>query len=601
MKNVRSPQALRKLQIKSIAAVSVAFFGLQALFLNATPVKPEGQRTPPGQAKKFAAGQILVQMKAGLSDEDADQIFGRHNGKSKKKINQIRLHVVDVPVGSEQAIAQSLSEDPNVDFAEVDGMVAPDDIIVNDTNVGSEWHIPKISAPAAWSTATGEGITIAILDSGVDGNHPDLVAHMVPGYNFYDNNTNTDDVFGHGTLVAGSAAGVGNNSLGVAGVAWNAKIMPIRVSDTAGYAYWSTLSSGLTYAVDHGAKVANMSFQAHLGASVISAAQYMMSKGGVAVNSAGNTGAIDTTPASDYLVSVSATDSNDARTGWSSFGPYVDVSAPGAGIYTTQGAVRGGGYAYCNGTSFSAPITAGVVALMMQANPKLPPQQIVQLLKSTATDLGDAGWDQYYGTGRVNAAAAVQAAASVVVVDSTAPTVSFSGLSSGSVVKGQQIIDVNAADNIGVAKVDLYANGALVGTDTTSPYSFSLNTTAYADGNLTLMVKASDSSGNSSSSSLTVSVRNTVDSIAPVINSVSPTSGSVLGRNSATVSASASDNIGVVSMIVIIDGAQKASSSSGSISYGWNVRKVSSGTHTIEVRAQDAMGNVTSKVVQVIK
>jgi thermitase len=431
----------------------------------------------------------------------------------------------------------------------------------------------------------------------VDPTHPDLAAQLVPGYNFYDNNTDTHDVFHHGTMVAGVAAAIGNNGVGVAGVAMNSKIMPIRVSDVNGYAYWSTLSSGLTYAADHGARVANMSYQAHLSSSVASAAQYMQSKGGLAVNSAGNTGALDSTPASDSLVTVAATDSNDARASFSSYGPYVDLSGPGVSVYTTN---LGGGYAYVSGTSFSSPTTAGVVALMMAANPALTPMQITNLLKSTAVDLGDTGWDQYYGAGRVNAAAAVQAARNSVPTDTQAPTVSFSGLASGSVIKGIASINVNASDNVAVSKVELYAGSTLIGSDSTSPYAFSLDTTTIPDGNLALTAKAYDQAGNAASASITVSVRNTSDSTAPVVNILSPSAGTVLKGN-VSIQASASDNVGVISMTLYVDGVAKASSSSGSINYTLNSRKLASGAHTIRVDAKDATGNVGTSSIQVSK
>src|SRR5439155_6843873 len=185
---------------------------------------------------------------------------------------------------------------------------------------GSEWHLTTINAPTAWDTATGSGITIAILDTGVDGTHPDLAAHMVSGWNFYDNNSDTSDVYGHGTLVAGTAAAVVNNGVGVAGVAGNASIMPVRISDPTGYAYWSTVASGLTWAADHGARVANISYSVAGSSTVISAANYFRSKGGVVAVSAGNTGALDSTSPTSSMLVVSATDSSNGVASFSTYG-----------------------------------------------------------------------------------------------------------------------------------------------------------------------------------------------------------------------------------------------------------------------------------------
>jgi len=595
MKTGKQFWGLHQRQIKAVLGVSAVFLGLQLAYLNASPVST-GKPLTLGSQKKFAKGQILVHPKAGLSEDEFDKVISGHGGKQKHKIEQIRVHVIEVPEGAEEAVAKALSHNPKIEFAEVDELV-PSVALTNDTYLGSEWHIPNIGAPAAWDISRGDGVVIAILDSGVDGTHPDLASRMVPGYNFYDSNTDSRDVVGHGTKVAGAAAAIGNNAMGVAGVAWNSLIMPLRVSDLQGWAQWSRMASALTWAADHGARVANMSYMVQGSSSVQSAAQYFRNKGGVAVNSAGNTGALDASAASDTLITVSATSSLNTRTSWSSFGAYVDISAPGSGIYTTT---MGGGYGAVNGTSFSSPITAGVLALMMSKNPNLTPSQLSNILLSTATDLGDAGWDQYYGRGLVNAAAAVQAAANAVATDSQVPTVSISGLASGSVVKGIVPINVSAADNTAVTGVDLFVDGKLIGSDAMAPYAYSWDTSTLSDGNHTLNAKAYDAAGNMGTVSVTVSVRNTTDSVAPVVTISNPLSGSVLKTN-VSIQSSATDNIGVVSMVLYVDGVQKASSLSGSLNYTLNSKKMSAGSHIIRVDAKDATGNLGTKSIQVSK
>jgi len=126
-------------------------------------------------------------------------------------------------------------------------------------------------------------------------------------------------------------AAASNNSSGVTSLAWDAKIMPVRISDPAGWAYISTIANGLTWAADHGAKVANISFAVSGSYTVQNAAQYMQSKGGSVVVAAGNSGALENVAANSSIITVSATNSSDARTSWSSYGDYVDVSAPGEG------------------------------------------------------------------------------------------------------------------------------------------------------------------------------------------------------------------------------------------------------------------------------
>lgn len=366
--------------------------------------------TADAAGERWARGRILVQAKAGMSLQNFDRALKRHLAKrSGRRVHGNGAHVVSLPLGVDETTAADLiSRDPAVAFAEVDRLVEPDAVTANDPYFGSAWHLAKIGAPDAWSYSTGAGVTIAIIDSGVDGTHPDLSSLMVAGWNFYDGNSNTADVYGHGTKVAGAAAARSNNGLGVASVSWQSKIMPLRVSLPDGTAYLSTIATAITYAADNGARVANISFQSAAGSPTIqNAAQYMKSKGGLVVISAGNTYGFESFAANDSVIAVAATDSADAKASFSSYGAYVDLAAPGVGVYST---VRGGTYGAVSGTSFAAPITGGVIALMMARNPALTPTQIESILKSTAVDLGTSGRDDYFGAGRINAAAAVAAA-----------------------------------------------------------------------------------------------------------------------------------------------------------------------------------------------
>lgn len=574
-------------------------FGTTALLSAASLVAAMLATSAPAwaQTPQWAKGRILIQPRAGLSDVELAKALNVHGGRSKQKIHGLNVHIVELPAGANEAVvAQLLARHPHIKSAELDMLVAPNQI-TNDPNFSSEYHLPIIQAPAAWDKSTGAGVTIAILDSGVDGAHPDLAAHMVPGWNFFDNNNNSADVFGHGTKVAGAAAAIGSNGAGVAGVAWNAKIMPVRVTDTAGYAYWSTMATALTWAADNGAKVANISFSVQGSATVQSAAQYMKNKGGVVVNSAGNTSAVDTTLASDTMISVSATDSADARASWSTFGPFVDVSAPGVGIWTTT---MGGGYGAVSGTSFSSPITAGVVALMKAANPSLSPATLESILKSTSVDLGTPGYDDYFGAGRVNAEAAVTKALASVSIDSQAPAVAITAPGAGA-VKGLVPVNVSASDNIGVSKVELYARGVLVAVDSVAPFAFSWDTTTGADGSAGLLAKTFDAAGNvASSATVNVTVANTVDLSPPAITISNPTNGIKIG-NSIAIAASASDNVAVATLSIYVDGALKSQSNSTTLSYTWNSRKAAAGAHVISAIAKDTSGNSTQSTVQVYK
>lgn len=545
----------------------------------------------------YAKGRLLVAPRAGLSDQELEKALKSQNAKSKGRFKSANIHVIELPPGVDEVAAmQTLKKDKRFKYVELDIAMAPA-ASVNDPSLSKSWALPKLQATTAWDTTNGSGVIIAILDSGLDSGHVDLKANYVPGWNFYDNNSNTSDVNGHGTAVAGAAAMVGNNSAGSAGVAFGAKIMPVRISSPDGYAYASTMSQALYWATDNGARVANISFSGVPGNTTVqSAAAYMRSKGGYVVAAAGNSGGLENVAAHDSILAVSATDENDARATFSSYGPYVDVSAPGVNIYS---AWSGGGYGNYWGTSFSSPIVAATAALVMAANNKLTPADIDKILKSTAVDLGAAGADQYYGAGRVNAAKAVAAAVTYVATDTQAPTISITS-PTGGVVTGVVPVDVNYSDNVGVTRAELWVNGTKVATDTTSPFAFAWDTATYASGSHTLVAKAFDAAGNAGSSS-PVSVTLGNDTIAPVIASLSLTNGMTISPSKQAVSASATDNQKVAKTSLTIDGKEVAIAYGSSISYNWNTRKVAKGGHTVTVRASDAAGNTTSKSVTVYK
>lgn len=558
-----------------------------------------GSATAEPVDKPFISGRVLVQPNAGLSATQFEEILKQHGGRSLGRLRNLPVHVVEVPVNAEDAVARALSRNPNVKFAEKDLLLSPDST-PNDPQFGSEWHLAKVQAPTAWDSSLGNGVIVAVLDSGVDPTHPDLVNKLVPGWNLYDNNADTRDVYGHGTKVAGVIGAETNNAVGVASVAAGASIMPVRVAAVTGSAASSTLASGLTWAADHGAKVANMSFAVAYSATVTSGVQYFRNKGGVAVCAAGNTGAFDATAENAYMITAGATTSTDGIASFSTSGAFVDVSAPGSSILTTT---NGGGYASVSGTSFSSPCTAGVVALMMAANPALPPAQLEALLMDTADDLGAPGWDASFGRGRVNAARAVAAAAAAKALDSQAPSVSIASPVGGTVT-GVVPVSATATDNVGVSRVDLYANGTMVGSDTVDPFQMSLDTTKLPEGKSTLVAYAYDAAGNKGiSQTVTLTVDNVPDppdTTAPAVRILSPANGAKVSGN-VTISISASDNVGLSLVQGYVDGSVQCVSNLTTLKCTWNARKAAPGSHTITARAQDAAGNLGTATIQVTR
>jgi subtilisin family serine protease len=557
---------------------------------------------PAAGAEHYARGRILVMPRAGLSASEFAKVLAPHGGRGRK-IGQSDLHIVDLPANaSEKAVVERLSKHPHIKFAELD-RAFKSNFVANDPYLGSEWHLDKVNAPAAWDLGQGKGVTVAILDSGIESSHPDLAAQIVPGFNFFDNNTNTADVYGHGTSVAGVAAAATNNGVGVAGVAGQAKIMPVRVSDSNGWAYTSMIAQGITYAADHGARVANASFGGVAGSSAIqNSAQYMKNKGGLVFVSAGNNGIDENITPTTTLIAVSATDEWDNRTSWSSYGNFVSLAAPGI-TYTTR---TGASYGQVMGTSFSSPLAAGVAALVMSANPALGSAEVEKLLFSTAADLGTTGRDNIYGYGRVDAGAALKAAAAnSIPADTQAPSVAISNLAASSTVSGVVPVDIVATDNVGVARVELKVNGTMVAVDNTAPYGFSWDTAGFANGMASVVAYAYDAAGNvAASSSISVNVANNIplvqnDTTPPTLRIANPVSGRVNGN--VTVSTSADDNSGSanVRQALYIDGRLVASGTGSALAYNWNSRKASKGTHTIQATAQDAAGNITTTSVSV--
>ncbi|PTR17268.1 subtilase family protein [Nitrosospira sp. Nsp2] len=572
---------------------------------NASGAPPESNVPGGNSSGAWANGRVLVMPRAGLTEKELGKILSEHGGKGRK-IGQSDLYIVDLPANaSEKAVAARLAHHPAFKFAEIDEMVLPD-LIPNDPYYGSAWHLSKIGASTAWDKSQGAGVTVAILDSGVDSAHPDLGTKLVPGWNFYDNNSNTSDVYGHGTKVAGAAAAASNNSIGIASVAGQSRIMPVRVSNLSGGGYWSTITQGLVHAADNGARVANVSFLGVTSSlTVQNAAQYLKNKGGLVIVSGGNTGTQQNYVSTTTMIPVSATDGNDVRASWSSYGAYIALAAPGAGIWSTT---LGGGYGAVSGTSFSSPITAGVVALMMSAAPSLLNTKIESLLFSTAVDLGAAGRDPYYGYGRVDAARAVQAAvATVPVPDTQVPSVAISSPSNGATVAGLVPVNVNAADNIGVTRVELKINSTTVAIDSTAPFAFSWDSHGVPNGLVNLVAYAVDAAGNSkASTAITVMVGNGTatipkDTTAPTVKIVNPVVGPVSGNNVA-ISVNATDNSGPMGIThtLYINGVQKASGTGSTLGYNWFIGNVGAGAHLIQAMVRDAAGNASSSSVYVM-
>ncbi len=270
-------------------------------------------------------------------------------------------------------------------------------------------YLTTIGVPSAWDVTTGsETVVVAVVDSGVDASHPDLAGRVVAGRNILKGNDDTTDERGHGTNMAGIVGAATNNALGLAGVAWAAKIMPVKVTYPSGAATDANVAAGIAWAVDHGADVISISLSAPIDGDVLQrAVDYATKRDVLVIAAAGNgASAVPEFPAAARgVVAVGATDAAGHRTSASNFGPWVDVSAPGVNVVTTT--ANGPGYTAVSGTSAATALVSGVAVLLRSAYPDASQADIADRLRRSAFGRGPVGAEGIDASGVVDAAAAL--------------------------------------------------------------------------------------------------------------------------------------------------------------------------------------------------
>lgn len=268
----------------------------------------------------------------------------------------------------------------------------------NDELYKNQSYLKQIHAPEAWDIANeNTSMTIAIVDTGIDLTHADLKDNLVAGVNLINVGSLPQDDHGHGTSVAGVIAAIGNNGMGVAGIAWKAKIMPIKAIEADGQGNEDKLGEGILYAVDHGAKIIVLSVGLHRYSPFLEeVSEYAESKGVLLISAVGNEGKAVKYPAAyPTVLAVGGVGPDNKVMLESNYGPEVDIVAPWK-VYTTA---LGGDYEYKQGTSMGAPQVAGAAALVWSRYPTMKPHEVRNLLLQTAEDIEDKGWDPYSGYG----------------------------------------------------------------------------------------------------------------------------------------------------------------------------------------------------------
>lgn len=357
-------------------------------------------------------------------------------------VTRIAIHVPTDPESDEVGLtALRLARHAAVLSVEPDSLgsvqFSPNDALyLTDPGSGlGQWGLRKTRVDQAWDVARGSPtITIAVIDTGIDAAHPDLAGVLLPGTTFLTAPDptcaigSTVDDNGHGTHVAGVIAANGNNGIGVAGVAFGVKILPIKALDCQGSGLMSDVASGVTWATDRGARIINISLGSSAGqATLQDAIRYAIARNVLVIAAAGNCGVLSSRcttlnepqypGAYPEVLAVAATDENDAHPSFSNSGAYVGISAPGVRIYSTTPTYpttlsRAGSptsYAAFSGTSQATPMVVGAAALLLSRDGTLTPAQLTARLRANADDLGVAGTDPVFGAGRLNAFRALTA------------------------------------------------------------------------------------------------------------------------------------------------------------------------------------------------
>jgi len=389
---------------------------------------PLAEPSSPG----WAPGQVLVKFKPTVSSLMKAAALVALESQAVARLPHLDVFVVRIGGGATvEETVEAFRRNPDVEYAEPNFMcrisVTPNDTLFKYqyalSNAGQVIGVPgspqgkpsaDIKAPQAWEETKGlASVIIAVIDTGVDLNHFDLKNKLVSsGRDFVNSDLSASDDHGHGTLVAGIAAAETNNDEGVAGVAWNARILPVKVLDASGNGPTDTVAQGIIWATDNGAAVINLSLGADEPSQTLrDAVKYAYDKGVFIAAAAGNTNTAVSYPAAyhPYCFAVAATDYNDQRASWSNFGSDIDVAAPGERILapypmalTPPGFIP---YAYGQGTSMAAPHVAGLAALLKGLKPWLKVADIQAVIRYSADDVNVSiypGKDEFVGYGRIN-------------------------------------------------------------------------------------------------------------------------------------------------------------------------------------------------------
>ncbi len=470
--------------------------------------EPAFKHVPSGtvlRAERPVPGQYLVVFNEGrvakdAVDAQADELARRHGGRV---FASWRHAVRGFAARMSTAQAQAVAQDPRVAWVEEDA-----EIHLDTTQTGATWGLDRIdqrNLPLDGNytfNVDGTGVNAYIIDTGIRTTHTQFGGRASGAFTAVNDGNGTNDCNGHGTHVSGTVGG------STFGVAKNVRLFAVRVLDCTGSGTTAGVISGVDWVTNNHASpaVANMSLGGGASTTLDQVVNNSIASGVTYAIAAGNSNVSACTQSPARVASaitVGASDINDVRASFSNFGTCVDLFGPGVNI-TSSWATSDTATNTISGTSMATPHVAGTAALFLQANPTATPAQVASALVANAT----AGVLASVGTGSPNLL--LYEAFIGAPADATPPTVSLTAPAAGATVSGTAVtLSATAADDVAVAKVDFFVDGALVGTDTSSPYSISWNSTTVANGSHSFTARATDTAGNATTSAaVTATVSN---------------------------------------------------------------------------------------------
>ena len=382
--------------------------------------------------RPFFPGELLVKYKETVSRERAAALHRNFAVSEVRGGYENSYQIISIAPGKEWEMAEAYGKRAEIEYAEPNYYYSLY-TIPDDQYYPLQWNLPLINLPDAWDVSTGEGVTVAVVDTGVNPFGNDsfgsrLDNRVLLGYNAIWKTRGGLDVESHGTIVAGIIGQETNNGIGTAGIAFNTKILPVKVLWFTGEGLNSWIIHGIRWAANHGADIINLSLGGFFRSRAMEdAVNYAYEKGVTVVAAAGNDGMgeIIYPAAFENCIAVGAVNYDKTLTSYSNYGVALDLVAPGGSLTEDQNGdgigdgilqecfERSGFFGfkwnpcYATGTSMAAPHVVGVAALIKSRHPEYGPDEIRQVLQDTAEDLGAPGWDERYGYGLVDAYAAV--------------------------------------------------------------------------------------------------------------------------------------------------------------------------------------------------